>query len=376
MLPCQTGFIPNMGTNVNLIRAIEQIRKRTDQGRIIYGLFLDYANAYNSIPHVLLFKKLRQKNCLTEEEIEYLENLYSWYHVRLGKNIFRVNKGVAQGSIISPALFNIFIEDFGQELVNELGLNLDDVLLYADDVLILCSSFDQLTKVINFAESWSRKNGMKLNKSKSAIVPFAPRSAKTIPFLSREENPYSKKKEWKALDRSVLEIPIKTEYKYLGVVLNFKLLLEPQINYIKKKASWIFIKLYPYLTQASADGRRDMWTLMVAPLFIGLGALMSCEYSVSLLKEAYSIWRNSFKQFLFIPKTTSTEVVYQMIGVDLVELVIKSKKIAQEKWTARKQHTDCLIDETLKIPRYNPLIGISNIFCQIIKLEARKCIAC
>ena len=100
------------------------------------------------------------------------------------------------------------------------------------------------------------------------------------------------------------------------------------------------------------------------------------KYSVSLLKEAYGIWRNSFKQFLFIPKTTSTEVVYQMIGVDLVELVIKSKKIAQEKWTARKQHTDCLIDETLKIPRYNPLIGISNIFCQIIKLEARKCIAC
>jgi len=100
---------------------------------------------------------------------------------------------------------------------------------------------------------------------------------------------------------------------------------------------------------------------------------MSCESSVSLLKEAYSIWRSSFKQFLSIPKTTGTEVVYQMIGLDLI---MKTRKIAKEKWEARKSQMECKNDKTWKVPQSHPLIGISNIFYQIIKLEARKCIAC
>jgi len=162
-------------------------------------------------------------------------------------------------------------------------LHLEDILLYTDDILILCNSVGQLKKVIKRVEDWSQKNGMTLNKKKPAIVPYAPQRAKVVPFLVREKDPKSQKKTWKAARLDFLGVPILVEYKYLGVILHFKLLLERQLNHIRKKSAWIFIKLSPYLAEASAESRRDMWTTMIVPLFEGLRALMSSELSVSIL---------------------------------------------------------------------------------------------
>ena len=115
--------------------------------------------------------------------------------------------------MLSPALFHIFIEDLGQELIEVMDMNIDDVLLYAYGVLILCRSFHQLTKVIQFVDSWSKRNGMKLNKSKSAVGPLAPRNARTVPYLSKERNSTRQKIVWKIIVKNMLKIPIKTEYK-------------------------------------------------------------------------------------------------------------------------------------------------------------------
>ena len=46
-----------------------------------------------------------------------------------------------------------------------------------------------------------------------------------------------------------------------------KLTMTTQLENIKKKANFLFVKPYPYLMNALADGRRDMWKTMVVPLF-------------------------------------------------------------------------------------------------------------
>ena len=135
-----------MGIQVNLTRTLERITARTKKGRIVYGVFIDFSNAYNSVPHTALFKKLREKKILPEKEISYIEQLYARYRIKIGKNLLKTNKGVAQGSMISPALFNIYIEDLSIELGEKANINIEDRLLYADDVLLFTTSIKQTNK--------------------------------------------------------------------------------------------------------------------------------------------------------------------------------------------------------------------------------------
>ena len=51
----QIGFIQKMEIHVNLVRALESISFRTENNQLPYGLFIDFSNAYNTIPHELLF---------------------------------------------------------------------------------------------------------------------------------------------------------------------------------------------------------------------------------------------------------------------------------------------------------------------------------
>jgi len=193
----QVGFVKNMGVQINLTRVLERITLRTRQKVIVFGLFVDFSNAYNSVPHSLLFSKLRQKRILTEDEVCFIEQLYARYRIKLGSRLLKTNKGVAQGSVLSPALFDVFMEDLGDDLTFRAGIDMEDRLFYADDVLLLVTSEDQLIKAVSVVEEWAKKNGMSLNKSKSGVVVFANRKATKVPKMEKIGNA------WKPTEESI-----------------------------------------------------------------------------------------------------------------------------------------------------------------------------
>jgi len=104
---------------------------------------------------------------------------------------------------------------------------------------------------------------MKLNKNKSGIVAFAPRNDKTIPYMklkiTRVTTTRTLEKEWLPTCKEIQEIPIVNKYKYLGTYLDCKLTIQTQLDFIRRKSNFLFVKLYPYLSNATAGGRKDMW---------------------------------------------------------------------------------------------------------------------
>ena len=128
--------------------------------------------------------------------------MYSKTKLTIGKEKVEIYKGVMQVSVISPALFNIFIEPMLLELKRE--FNIEDIFAYADDITLCIYSVNQLRNAINIIETWSNKVGIPVNFKKSGILNITPRtnSRKLIQGIS------------------IIKYPIVEKYKYLGVWLN------------------------------------------------------------------------------------------------------------------------------------------------------------
>lgn len=284
-----------------------------------------------------------------------------------------------QGSILSPALFNIFIEDLAIEISEKLGLDLGDILKYADDILILCDTIGRTAECIKIIEEWSVRNGMTLNKNKSGIVVFAERSAHSVPLYRKateKEKEEGEENNWIPARKEIQGVPLVSKYKYLGTYLDSKLTLKTQINSISKKSNFLFIKLYPYLAHATAEGRRDMWVTMVRPLFESIWAVFYEEWAAVNIEEVNRVWIGTFKRFMMIPKTTETYLVNEMIGIDLLKTASRSTWNSLFKWEARIKKTTENIELEEKPKIINYLRGIPNEWCQILKQQCRLCHIC
>jgi hypothetical protein len=181
-------------------------------------------------------------------------------------------------------------------------------------------------------------------------------------------------KKWVPARESIKGIPILSKYKYLGTHLDSKLTMKNQLDFIKMKADVLLVKLYPYLTNATADGRRDMWRTMISPLFNGLLALLYTENSVSHQADTLRLWLYTFKKFMLIPKSTSTEIVEEMIGIDIFELMALNTTNSAEKWEARKNQTQPELVKRTELKNY--LRGIPNGWCKILKQQCSLCHIC
>ena len=115
-----------------------------------------------------------------------LRNLYAGQEatVRTGHGTtdwFQIRKGVRQGCILSPCLFNLYAEyimrnaglDEAQAGIKTAGRNINN-LRYADDTTLTAESEEELkTLLINVKEE-SEKAGLKLNIQKTKIMASCP----------------------------------------------------------------------------------------------------------------------------------------------------------------------------------------------------------
>ena len=122
---------------------------------------------------------------------------------------------------------------------------------------------------------------MELNKNKSGVLVFAPRRAKKIPLMKleteRDIHGNVIESNWTLTIRDISGVPIVTKYKYPGTYLASILTMNCQIECIERKSNFLFTRLCPYLSCATADARKDMWRTMVFPLFNALLILLYFE---------------------------------------------------------------------------------------------------
>ena len=181
----QAGFRKGRGTRDQIANICWIIKKAREFQKNIYLCFIDYAKAFNCVDHNKLWKILKEMG-IPDHLTCLLRNLYAGQEatVTTGHGTidwFQIGKGVGQGCILSPFLFNLYAEyimrnaglEVAQTGIRIAGRNINN-LRYADDTTLMAESEEELKSVLMKVKEESEKVGLKLKIPKTKIMASGP----------------------------------------------------------------------------------------------------------------------------------------------------------------------------------------------------------
>ena len=244
-----SAFRKTYGCQSILLKLVEDWRHALDNKMIVGAILTDLSKAFDSLPHKLLIEKLKAYG-LTIDARNLIENYLTSrkQRVKIGQvcsELSSISKGVPQGSILGPFLFNIFMNDIFY-FVREC-----DLYGYADD--------NTLSKAANDAASlkrahgrdtantlsWFTENYMSANPDKFQAIVLGMTNPETINFAVG--NVTINQIEWQSSGLSLLPISATVvssgmhavpkilksskNFSYERYVLSTTIMLVPMTNY-------------------------------------------------------------------------------------------------------------------------------------------------
>ena len=156
-----------------------------DKNHFVGAVFIDLSEAFDCLPHSLLIAKLHAYGFsipACELIADYLKRRKQ--RVKMGNcrsSWADLHKGVQQGSILGPVLFNIVMNDLFHSTNNCNLYNYADDNSLSFDASSLQTVLDNLQEDCKPAIQWFGDNGMKANPQKVSIYDIVPKSAWSNP---------------------------------------------------------------------------------------------------------------------------------------------------------------------------------------------------
>ena len=170
----QHGLLPGRSCLINLLAYLDSVTKHVASGLPVDTVYLDFAKAFDKVPHRRLLMKLKAHGIYGV----VLEWIRRWLTDRKQRVILNggtsdwlpVLSGVPQGSVLGPCLFLIYI--------NDIDLNISgEMLKFADDTKVICPIEKEengatLQADLDKLLDWSNKWQMQFNLEKCKVMHF------------------------------------------------------------------------------------------------------------------------------------------------------------------------------------------------------------
>ena len=205
---------------------------------------LDIAKAFDKLNHYALFIKLMERSL----PVNLILMLAYWYDNSIAyvcwrgafSSPYHIRAGVRQGGCLSPILFAIFVNTVFSRLESfdigcHLGFISSAVFMYADDLVLLSSSVEQLRNMIAICFSEFAELDLQVNPKKSACLRFGDQCTSQLPNIT--------------VNNCI--IPWENQLRYLGIVFASSKKFSVDLKHIRCKFYSSFNALYSKIYNAN-----------------------------------------------------------------------------------------------------------------------------
>ena len=304
----QHGFTKQHSCLSALLTLTDSIQCSLQKGQVVGAVFLDIAGAFDRVPHDAMLRQLvsrRYPLYLLATLRSYFENRKTRLTYQTAVAISSVKQGTPQGGVLSPYLWNVYLDPLLQNWNNE-GVHIQ---AYADDLAIWTQADNAkdverlLQTALNSLQTWSAEVELEFQASKCAAITFRYRGISPLLRL------------W--INKEI--IPQRTTATYLGVLVDSKMSWQPHLKNQVSKVSQFATRLIPALRALRPLPRtaaRQIYVGKVLPtLFYGVlvwGNILQAKLYQKVLHRAI---RPFLSAITHTPPSTATQLLPKLANL-------------------------------------------------------------
>ena len=222
----QYGFRKERSTAQAIFEVLKNLYGKWNEKMYSGCIYVDFSKAFETVDHKILLKKIKLYGFGIASQ-KFLKNYITTrtQTTTIGEYVSEPNSvkcGTAQGSILGPLIYIIYVNDV-------LGLfeNDNNLYLYADDMLIMANHrnveimMTELQKRLDIICLWCKQNKLTINEGKTKYMIVS--NANVVPI--------------RTISIDSKELGRVTQYEYLGMIIQEKLSMDAQIESMYKKAN-------------------------------------------------------------------------------------------------------------------------------------------